>query len=501
MRTSAALAVAVVVGLLAPLVGVQRADARTPDRVIPEVACAGGAEADPCARAGSGARPSLPHLTDEQGRALVLHGMNNGHSAKESPDAMPWTGEAEIAAEVRRLGSNAVRLLVFWARVEPSPGVYDESYLDKVAERVRWYGRHGVHVVLDMHQDAWGPAVAGASPNNGAPRWATHFDGLPAVSQTPWELTYLQPGVVRAFDHLWGTTGRHPELARHFVAMWRHVAQRFAGEDGVLGYDLFNEPYGGTSTWPFFERDLLTPFSQRLINAIREVDTRRWILVEPQALGVNWGLRSSLGRLSDPRPGGPRIAYAPHLYPVLVTAGQPYTGLTRALTRDTVERWRRANTEVARRLDAPLLLAEFGLNATVDGALDYVDDVVDMADRNGSGWLYWSNDRGGWGPYAPDGGWAPLADRLARPYPRAIAGEPVRWDDDGTALTVVLRPGAGARGPTELFLPRSRFPERPVITCGVRCSVEWDADRQVAAVTLDRTEEAREEVTITARAR
>ncbi|SHG04458.1 cellulase family glycosylhydrolase [Streptoalloteichus hindustanus] len=486
MRTNAALVVAVVVGLLTPVLGVQRADAHAAEAPI------------------SAPRPPetpVRHLTDEHGRALVLHGMNNGHSAKESRDALPWTGEAEIAAEVRKLGSNAVRLLVFWARVEPSPGRYDESYLDAVAERVRWYGKHGVHVVLDMHQDTWGPAVAGSSPNNGAPRWASHFDGLPATAQTPWELTYLQPGVVRAFDHFWGTTGAHPELARHFVAMWEHVARRFAHEDAVLGYDLFNEPLGGTSVWPFFERDRLTPFYQQVIDAVRRADDRRWILVEPQALGVNWGLPSALGAVTDPRQGPPRIAYAPHLYPVLVTAGQPYTGLTRVITRDVVERWRRANTEVARRLGTPLLLAEFGLNATVDGALDYVDDVTAMADRTGSGWLYWSNDPGGWGPHAPGGGWAPLAERLARPYPRAIAGEPVRWDDDGSALAVVLRPRPDVRGPTELFLPRSRFPTVPVITCGVGCSVAWDAERQVAAVTLGRTEDIADPVTITARAR
>ncbi|MEV0086366.1 hypothetical protein [Saccharopolyspora sp. NPDC050642] len=42
-------------------------------------------------------------------------------------------------------------------------------------------------------------------------------------------------------------------------------------------------------------------------------------------------------------------------------------------------------------------------------ALDYVDDVRDEADKAGAGWWYWSNNPGSWGPYAPDGGWAPLA--------------------------------------------------------------------------------------------
>ncbi|GGM35857.1 hypothetical protein GCM10012275_03910 [Longimycelium tulufanense] len=523
MRTNVLLALTLVVGLLAPPGGQQ-----------------------------AGAEPLNPfrYLTDEQGRALVLHGLNNGHSSKESVDAMPWTGREDIAAEAHRLGSNAVRLLMFWAKVEPAPGRYDESYLSALAERARWYGEQGMHVILDMHQDTWGPAVAGHSPNNGAPEWATFFDGLPATSRQPWELTYLEPGVIRAFDHFWGTTGKHPELRQRFAAMWRHVAQRFAREPAILAYDLFNEPFGGTSVWPWFERHRLTPFYQEVIAAIREVDQHRWIVVEPQALGGNWGWTSTLGTLDDPRPGESRLVYSPHLYPILVTVGQPYTGATRSLTRAVLEKWRRANQEVARRLDAPLLLGEFGLNATVPGALDYVDDVTAMTDRMGIGWLYWSNDPGGWGPYAPplgdgrsehrqqqgaqrspetsnptllgdgrsehrhaatrraakpgdeqsnEGGWAPLADHLARPYPRAIAGEPVRWGFADGTLKIEFRTKSGVAGPTELFLPRGAFPATPTVNCSTPCEVSWDGGRRVAAVHLGEPTTPGIPVTITAR--
>ncbi|PFG96728.1 endoglycosylceramidase [Saccharopolyspora erythraea NRRL 2338] len=354
-----------------------------------------------------------PPLTDLDGTPLVPRGLNNGHSAKESADAMAWTGPGDIAAEADRIGSNSTRLLVFWSRLEPRPGHYDEHYLDAVAQRVAWYERAGMRVVLDMHQDMWGPAVAGSSPNNGAPAWATHFDGLPATVQDPWPLTYLQPGVTRAFDHFWGTTGRHPELREHFTAAWRHLAQRFAGSPAVLGYDLFNEPWGGSVPWPLFERDLLGPLYQRLITEIRTVDQQHWIFVEPQALGVNQGLPSALPALHDPRTGAPRIAYAPHFYPTLLGAGQTYTGATKALVRNTMRWWFDANAATARRLGAPMVVGEFGLDATKPGALEFVDDVLTEASRRGAGWWYWSNDPGGWGPYAPGGGWAPLADHLA----------------------------------------------------------------------------------------
>lgn len=360
------------------------------------------------------AEPATRPLTDLDGRPLRVFGLNNGHSSKDSANAMPWTGPADVSAEAAKIGSNSVRLLIFWSKVEPSPGSYDDAYLDAVAERVEGYSRSGMHVVLDMHQDMWGPAVTGNDRNNGAPAWASHFDGLPAQVQDPWPLTYLQPGVIRAFDHFWGTTGQHPELAEHFAGAWRHVAQRFATDRRVLGFDLFNEPWGGSVPSPLFEQKLLGPLYQRTIDAIRDVDDAHWIFVEPQAFGVNQGLPSALPPLTDPRPGEARIGYAPHLYPVLLDSGQSYTGVTRALTLATVRQWFAGNADTARRLGAPLIVGEFGLDATKPGALDYVDDVLAEAGEVGASWWYWSNDPGGWGPYAPDGGWAPLADHLAR---------------------------------------------------------------------------------------
>ncbi|MDA3630982.1 cellulase family glycosylhydrolase [Saccharopolyspora sp. WRP15-2] len=366
--------------------------------------------ATPAAHAAETTRP----LTDLDGTPFTPHGFNNGHSSKDSPDAMPWTTPDDITAEATTIGSNSVRLLIYWSKVEPEPGRYDETYLDDITQRIDAYDRAGMRVVLDMHQDLWGPAVTGTGRNGGAPTWASHFDGLPASLQDPWPLTYLQPGVMRAFDHFWGTTGQHPELAEHFIASWRHVAQRFATDHRVLGFDLFNEPWGGSAPSPIFEQALLGPLYQRTINGIREVDTTHWIFVEPQALGVNQALHpSALPELDDPRPGEPRLAYAPHLYPLLLDSGQTYTGITKAITRETVRKWFADNTATARRLGMPMVIGEFGLDATKEGALDYVDDVLAEARQAGAGWWYWSNDPGSWGPYNPDGTWAPLADHLA----------------------------------------------------------------------------------------
>src|SRR5438045_7068872 len=39
-------------------------------------------------------------------------------------------------------------------------GVFDTAYVDRIRQAVGWARAHGIYVVLDMHQDAWGKYVA-----------------------------------------------------------------------------------------------------------------------------------------------------------------------------------------------------------------------------------------------------------------------------------------------------------------------------------------------------
>ncbi|OQX33177.1 MAG: hypothetical protein B0D91_14995 [Oceanospirillales bacterium LUC14_002_19_P2] len=258
------------------------------------------------------------YITDDQGRALILHGLNTSSSAKGHPERMPWIGQSDVEREARDWGFNFVRFLIFWDAIEPQPGVYDEAYLDKVAERVKWYEDQGMYVLLDMHQDLYAYQFGG----DGAPPWATITDGLPAEPQSPWWITYLQPGVSRAFDHFWRNDYG---LQDHYADMWTHVAKRFKDTPNVIGYDLMNEPYGGTYVWPGFETFQLQPFYERVINRIRTVDQDTWLFIEPQALGINFGVASTLGVIDDPREGEERLVYAPHFYPPFLHEGGAYS--------------------------------------------------------------------------------------------------------------------------------------------------------------------------------
>ncbi|MCC5575605.1 cellulase family glycosylhydrolase [Microtetraspora sp. AC03309] len=423
---------------------------------------------------------STRFITDDQGRALILRGFNTAGSAKSTPDALPELTEADIDREYGGMGTNFVRFLIQWRAVEPQPGVYDAKYLDKVAERVRWYGKRGYHVLLDMHQDLWGSGITPTgTAGNGAPVWATHLDGLPVGTDQPtWEMYYLEPGVIRAFDHFWNTTGEHPELMDHYAKAWKAVAARFRDDPAVLGYDLMNEPWGGSVQGPQFETGPLAALYRRSIAEIRSVDRDSWIFLEPQAVGVNWGLPSALPYFDDPRDGQPRIAFAPHLYPLPLDLGEDYTAGSKEWIDRTLGWWRENVLRTADRLRAPVLLGEFGLDMSRPGASDLVDRVVRLGERSGMGMAYWSRDPGTWGPYDEGGRATPLVAAYARPYPRAIGGVPVSIDSDQRSLTLTF--DGDDTGPTEIYLPAAGFPD------GGRASegeATWDAARRILTVT------------------
>lgn len=403
---------------------------------------------------------SISYITDNQGRALILHGLNTSNNSKYALDGMPWINASDVAAENSTLGTNAVRFVIFWDLVEPEPGVYDDKYLADILTRVGWYGSLGMHVILDMHQDLYGPTAFRSGPTDidGAPAWATFTDGLPIKPQTPWALIYLQPGEMRAWDHFWGTTRKHPELRGSYASAWRHVARYFAGNTAVIGYDLMNEPFGGSLQSILFEPTVLSATYQAAINEIRQVDNDHWIFVEPSAFPVTEGLPTTLPKPHDPRNGEPRIVYSPHLYPPTLTLDNTqssYTGINIPIVNLMLKTWSASTTATATLWKAPIAIGELGaIDYTSKGNLNYVDKLTELTDQIGASWLWWSNDKGNTSPYQGNGVFNELAAHLSYPYAQAIAGTPevIRYDRTKKQLIVKFANKPGVTGTTDLFL-------------------------------------------------
>src|SRR5579871_3235813 len=174
-------------------------------------------------------------ITDSTGRVVILHGANMVDKVVPYYPAADGFG-ADDAAFLERNGFNVVRVGVIWKAVEPAPGVYDDTYLSRIAATVATLAAHGVTSLLDFHQDQYNELFQG----EGAPDWAIEDDGLPALPRNGFPLNYeTVPALQHAYDHFWdnspgpGGVG----LQDRYAAAWRQVALRFRAVPGVLGYE------------------------------------------------------------------------------------------------------------------------------------------------------------------------------------------------------------------------------------------------------------------------
>lgn len=411
-------------------------------------------------------------LIDGHGRVVILHGVNMVNKFPPYTLSAAGFGE-EDAAILAAEGFNAVRVGVIYSAVEPSPGKYDDRYLDEIAKTVALLARHGIWSLLDFHQDLYGPAFHG----EGFPLWATFTDGLPTGPTRGFPFDYFQlPAVAKAFDNFWanregpGGVG----LQDRYAAAWAHVATRFANSEGILGYELMNEPFPG-SHWkecvqaqgcPSFDQNYLKPFWKKVITAIRRHDAKTLIFYEPNVL-YDLGSATHLGRLE-----GEHLGFSFHPY-VHTAEG---LGMAVQYSADT---------------GAALFATEWGAvtdPAAIRAGAQAMDDAM-------MPWLYWtwanktpfkipgvgalpsgSENQGVVQdlskPRKPGNLHEDRLDALARPYPRAIAGLPQEFsfnpDTKIFRLVYLSSPAPGRslakEAVTEIFCPKRHYPSGYQVT-------------------------------------
>src|SRR5271165_1353929 len=407
------------------------------------------------------ASPTLPlshvgrWITDAHGRVVILHGTNMVNKRPPYYPAAVGFGE-EDAAFLQSIGFNAVRVGVIWKAVEPEPGVFDEAYVERIAETVHTLAGRGIVSLLDFHQDLFSELFEG----EGAPEWAVQDGGL---SNPPLGFPgnyYGNPALWESFDNFWanspgpGGVG----LVDRFASAWRYVAAHFAGDSGVLGYELFNEPFPGKtftrcasqSGCPEFDATL-TAFDRKVAGAIREVDPDTLVFYEPNVL-FDFGYPTNVGSLEDPRAG-----FAFHDY-CMNTAPQP-----KGCSSEKVA-LKNATGHVKQTGEA-LLLTEFGATSS-EGDLS---GMVALADRSRVPWLDWAfcqcEDPTGptQNPLVLDAALPPTGSNLGQlalrtlvePYPQLIAGTPRAWAFDRSTGTFTFSYSTRRAGSAMRFPPGS----------------------------------------------
>lgn len=380
-------------------------------------------------------------IVDSAGRRLVLRGMDVSGD-EYTPTNAPLPYDAQSFEAIRATGATVVRIPIAWANLEPSKGDYAAAAFARVEQIVGWAARAGLLVVLDMHQYDWSPCFGG----NGVPAWAvpgcvdTNLGGAAVAAATGAE-TYF-----------WA----HLSLQRDLAAVWAKVVSDVGSVPSVLGYDLFNEPPAGLVPPEVFESTVLPRFYRILGRAIRKVQPRSLLFVEPAWLhSAATPASFFLGPV-----GLHRIVYAPHEYGSSLNDASG--NVADAGGPGQFEPDLALSEEQAKLLHAPLWIGEWGDVDTSSpigiSARSYVPDMVTAQDRFMVGSAYWTWTSGSW-PYTPG-----VQAALSRITPLAVAGMPRRFHTGERSLSLTW---IASSGTTIVSLPSGIVPHVQVLVGNV----------------------------------
>jgi endoglycosylceramidase len=389
-------------------------------------------------------------IRDAQGRVVLLRGAN--YSGIEFGNFIGNTHGPEESdfAQMETWGFNVIRLPIAWSYMEPEPNVFDDRYLfEQVDPVVDWADRHGMVVVLEMHQFFWSPCIGG----NGAPAWACEGRNYGTDIF----------GAIRAgcefVQGLAAPDGR--TLQEHFLDVWRIIARHYRGDRRIAGLNMLNEPQtvacpGGAANETFLLYDLYRRW-RTLVQAEGALQT---FFAEPP-VARNIGFPVITADFS------PDVVYAPHLY--TQTGGSAdikYDGNAATITADY-----EVAAREAREFGGPLFAGEFGGNTNLEGDFRpateaFLRDSLDEQDRRllgGAVWAYFPSDNTFSVVDADGNEKGDLVNIVARPYARRIAGVPteMRWDPAMREFVFSWRVEAGQQSDvTEVFVPNRHFPLR-----------------------------------------
>ncbi len=440
-------------------------------------------------------------FVDNYGRQVILNGVNVGSKNKE--DGYIFQSGPELYSKLKKQGVNTIRFLIIWDGLEPEPGVYNEEYLKEIDQRIEWAAANDLFVVLDMHQDLYSVKYS-----DGAPEWATLHEDKPHTTGAVWSDAYLMSEAVQtSFDNFWLNKPASDGigLQDHYAALWQHIAKRYADNKTVIGYDIMNEPFPGSSgvqstmillgaygqlhykltgevlsedqlgamwmddssrmealevistteNYDFvisqlfdlvhdFETKHMQPMYQKVSNAIREVDTNHILFLE-HSYYSNTGVASSVERvtLAYGSPD-PLVAYAAHGYDLVVD--------TEAAALAATARVEYIFNQIAKKgkqLKMPVWVGEWGAYYdNSDSVIPTAMNSMNLIEHHLFGNAYWS--------YTNDLDQMEYFKHvLLRPYPAYTNGELKSYHNnfENGSFTMEWEDGNDAAAATVIYIP------------------------------------------------
>ncbi|MCM4172387.1 hypothetical protein DHD32_12910 [Arenibacter sp. TNZ] len=439
------------------------------------------------------------YFVDNNGRQVILNGINIVSKNKE--EGYIFQSGPELYENLAKWGVNCIRFIIIWDRLEPEPGVYNEEYLKEIDQRIALAEKNNLFVVLDMHQDLFSVKYS-----DGAPEWATLDDGKPHTTGVIWSDAYMMSEAVQtSFDNFWLNKPASDGigLQDHYASLWQHIAKRYVDNSTIIGFDIMNEPFPGSSAlestkilltaygelhysltgeklneeqltiiWrdegnrmealkilsntenyhfvfsrlfelnKEFETTYLQQMYQKVALAIREVDTKHILFLE-HSYYSNTGVGSSIERVNLPNGSpDPLIAYAPHGYDLVTD--------TESVAMASNERVSYIFDQIAKKgeqLKMPVWLGEWGAfygNST--SVIPVAKNSVQLIEKHLFGNAYWSYDPG-------TENLEYFKQALVRVYPAYVSGELISYGNDfeSRQFTMTWREGKKNNAVTMIF--------------------------------------------------
>lgn len=226
-------------------------------------------------------------------------------------------------------GFNAVRLPMhynlFTLPIEDEPIAGQNTWLDKGFELtdslLAWCAENEIYVILDLHA---------------APGGQGHEQSISDYDPSK--------------PSLWESLANRKKT----IALWKRLAEHYANEPWIGGYDLINEP-----NWDISGNALLRSLYKEITDSIRTVDTNHLLFIEG-----NW-FANDFNGLTPPWDGN--MAYSPHKYWNFNDQASIQWVLN---IRDTY--------------NVPIFFGEAGENSNT-----WFRDAIKLLEANQIGWAWW----------------------------------------------------------------------------------------------------------------
>ena len=216
-------------------------------------------------------------IVDGSGQPVVLKGISFDNCQWGNPSSVDEGAvndhDAESYFELAAMGMGHVRFDMNYGLFEDdsAPGVYKEEGFAWLDKNIAWAKAAGVRLILRMMHPQGGYQASSSvmvdedtenptsfNTSGGKPLWIDiGSDGKPISGGTNYQ-----------------------SLQQRLIDLWTAIAQRYADEPTIIGFDLVNEPVVPQLENKEATRNQWRDLAQRIANGIRTVDQNHIIFVE-----------------------------------------------------------------------------------------------------------------------------------------------------------------------------------------------------------------------------